>query len=433
MLVVPPSVRSWLAGAMGRLRGFGGTSASNPAPPVATTVSVTPSSVAFALGDTQQFSASVLDQYGQPFSLGQGAGVSFSSSDTNLVTMSSSTATGIGYGSVTITATVDAPNVHLTGQATATIQQPTKLAIVQQPAGAVTGSAFGTQPIVQLQDTLSATDGEAGRTVTVTIGSGAGTLGGTTSVITNGAGQAVFTNLVITATSPPSGFTLTFASTGLTGASSASFTVEANTRTYSTTFPLTENPISEGGQWRNGGVVTGTYTNVRTTTNLARGTQTGANGLDDSIAVLVGTWAPNHEVEAVCVVGGSGTREIELHLRGSIIGADNITTYEVDFPIGAAVQVARWDGSVQTGQFTNIGNPISVGTLVTGDRIRARVVDAGATVVITIWKNDVQMGQATDSSAQRLLTGAPGIGFFIRNDGGQLATFGVSAWTGREV
>ena len=44
---------------------------------------------------------------------------------------------------------------------------------------------------------------------------------------------------------------------------------EAAARTYTTNFPLTENPISEAGNWINGGTVGLDWTNVSTTPGLA--------------------------------------------------------------------------------------------------------------------------------------------------------------------
>src|SRR5215813_11451279 len=41
---------------------------------------------------------------------------------------------------------------------------------------------------------------------------------------------------------------------------------------YSTTFPLTENPISEGGSWTNGGATGLDWANVQTTPGLSFGT-----------------------------------------------------------------------------------------------------------------------------------------------------------------
>src|SRR5262249_45748237 len=62
--------------------------------------------------------------------------------------------------------------------------------------------------------------------------------------------------------------------------SGASTTASATTQasgggingSYSTTFPLTENPISEGGSWTNGGATGLGWANVQTTPGLSFGT-----------------------------------------------------------------------------------------------------------------------------------------------------------------
>src|SRR5262245_4434564 len=63
---------------------------------------------------------------------------------------------------------------------------------------------------------------------------------------------------------------------GVLGASGASNTASATTSgsngSYSTTFPLTEDPISEGGSWTNGGATGLGWANVQTTPGLSIGT-----------------------------------------------------------------------------------------------------------------------------------------------------------------
>src|SRR5262245_913967 len=70
----------------------------------------------------------------------------------------------------------------------------------------------------------------------------------------------------------------------LTGGSTASTTCGTGKVTYSTNFPANENPISEGGRWRNTGL---DWTPVATSGGLAYSTQT-SNGYDDSYAFLSG-------------------------------------------------------------------------------------------------------------------------------------------------
>src|SRR5689334_20640078 len=62
---------------------------------------------------------------------------------------------------------------------------------------------------------------------------------------------------------------------------------------YSTAFPNTENPISEGGSWLSGKATGIDFSDVRTTPGRAFGTQggsaSGASTYADSTAILTGT------------------------------------------------------------------------------------------------------------------------------------------------
>jgi uncharacterized protein (TIGR02145 family) len=92
-----------------------------------------------------------------------------------------------------------------------------KVMITTQPAGAFTGTAFSTQPVVKITDAGGNTITSSTANVVASIASGTGTLSGTTTVAAV-AGVATFTNLNITGTG---NFTLTFtADGGLTAATS---------------------------------------------------------------------------------------------------------------------------------------------------------------------------------------------------------------------
>lgn len=112
----------------------------------------------------------------------------------------------VGLPAVTISVTATSP--------------PTKLVINMQPAGAVSGEPLGTQPVVSIRDASNNLVTNSTAVVTASIGSGTGTLGGTTSIAAVN-GVATFTNLVVTGTSAVS---LNFVSSGLTGATSTTFT-----------------------------------------------------------------------------------------------------------------------------------------------------------------------------------------------------------------
>jgi hypothetical protein len=195
-----------------------------------------------------------------------------------------------------------------------------------------------------------------------------------------------------------------FASTGTQG-------------TYTTNFPLTENPISEAGKWINGGTVGLDWTNVETTPGVAFGSQTGSNAgsaiYDDSTAVLAGTWGPTQTVQATVRViphTQATTEEVELRLRTSI-SAHSITGYEVNFAVGPAqsyTDIVKWNGAL--GSFSILSHQNTGGGVNNGDIIKATMVGN----VITVFKNGVQVNTATDST---YATGNPGIGLYLLGSG----------------
>jgi hypothetical protein len=109
-----------------------------------------------------------------------------------------------------------------TSVVTVTNNPPAGLSLTTQPGGAVSGTVFTQQPIVELVDGLGRQLAQSGVEVTVAILSGTGALGGTATITTNGQGQAVFSGLSITGTGS---FTLAFSSPGLTAVNSALLTV----------------------------------------------------------------------------------------------------------------------------------------------------------------------------------------------------------------
>ncbi len=131
-------------------------------------------------------------------------------------------------------------------------------------------------------------------------------------------------------------------------------------RTYSTTFPLTENPISDGGQWINGGTVGLDWTNVSTTPGRAIGHQVGAS-YTDATALLTGAWSPDQRVTATVFAAGALNEEcyseVEMRLRSSISAHSN-RGYEVGFKVSqssvAYLIIVRWNGAL--GDFTYLAN-----------------------------------------------------------------------------
>ena len=195
---------------------------------------------------------------------------------------------------------------------------------------------------------------------------------------------------------------------------------------YSTTFPLTENPISEGGVWTNGLAVGLDWTNVRTTPGLVFGTQTGAGGYNDSLAVLQGTWSPDQSASAtvhtVNQQSGNVFEEVELLLRFKIT-PHTARGYEMNYSCRQDgrqyVQIVRWNGAL--GDWTLLDARSGPG-LKNGDQVKATIV--GST--ITTYINNVAIFSVTDTT---FTDGNPGLGFFLQGASGLNADYGFTSYT----
>jgi len=180
---------------------------------------------------------------------------------------------------------------------------------------------------------------------------------------------------------------------------------------YTTSFPLTENPISEQGEWINGGTVGLDWTNVQTTPGLAFGTESGSVNYDDATAVLTGAWASDQTAQATVYTVNQNSNifeEVELRLRTTIT-AGSIAGYEFNFRCTADasqyVQIVRWDGPL--GSFTLLDSTAGPG-LHNGDVVKATAV--GST--LTTYINGTAIFSVTDST---YTGGSPGIGFYNQN------------------
>ena len=201
-------------------------------------------------------------------------------------------------------------------------------------------------------------------------------------------------------------------------------------RTYTTNFPLTENPVSEGGNWI-GGATTGLdWRDVMTTNNTAIGTETSLSEYDDSTAILTGVWGSNQTVTATVYVtnqpnSASGIfEELELRLRSSL-SAHSCTGYEINFSArsdtSAYSQIVRWNGPL--GKFTLInGNSGSGYILHSGDTVRATITNS----TITVFINGIYMYQGTDTN---YLSGNPGMGFYLYGTNGLNGDYGFTSYT----
>ena len=196
---------------------------------------------------------------------------------------------------------------------------------------------------------------------------------------------------------------------------------------YTTSFPLTENPISEGATWTNGGAVGLDWSNVRTTPGLAFGTQSGATNYNDSIAVLKGAWTADQSatatVRTVNQPTGSIFEEVEILLRFTVT-ARSARGYEFNYACrqdgSRYVQIVRWNGPL--GNFTPLDARPGPG-LRNGDQIKATV--SGQT--LTTYINNVAIFSVNDSA---ITSGNPGIGFYLQGGPSALnADYGLTSFT----
>jgi hypothetical protein len=200
----------------------------------------------------------------------------------------------------------------------------------------------------------------------------------------------------------------------------------ATVRSYSTRFLLDEDPISEGGIWRNGrtdgidfadvvtegGVVHGGA--VRMAVAERRAEQGDAvdvplGDYDDPTAVLAGAWGRNQHGRAT-VFSRNQTeeyfQEVEIRLR-STISPHRCTGYEVFWRClkteNAYAEIVRWNGRI--GEFTSLARAQGPAFGVSdGDVVEATIVGN----VIRSFINGVEVLSATDDVYAE---GSPGVGF----------------------
>jgi hypothetical protein len=208
---------------------------------------------------------------------------------------------------------------------------------------------------------------------------------------------------------------------------------------YQTNFPLTENPISEGGKWIGGSIAGASlfagghirnvgrlFGDVQTTPGFAFGVDEPTE-FGDPTAILSGMWGPTQTVSATVKILKAPTksccREVELRMRTKIT-RHRITGYEAYcsvMPENRYCHIARWNGP--TGSYWNFETAPTDAYVVDGDVMKATISGTNPTI-ITLYKNGAQILQATDTGAPGggfgaygpFPSGNPGIGFYGRPD-----------------
>jgi len=202
----------------------------------------------------------------------------------------------------------------------------------------------------------------------------------------------------------------------------------SSARTYTTNFSLTENPISESGNWTNGKTNGLDWNNVRTDGTHAHGTMNGSVMYADDTSLLTGTWAANQEAQGTVYTINQVddyAQEVEIRLRSSITAHSN-KGYEIFFHCSqtsnAYAAIVRWNGPLSDYTVLADLHGTQYG-IKTGDVVKATIIGN----VIKGYINGVEVVTATDSTYS---TGNPGMGFFLVAAGaGTNTNFGFSKFT----
>ena len=183
---------------------------------------------------------------------------------------------------------------------------------------------------------------------------------------------------------------------------------DAAAGTYTTTFPATEDPMSESGKWANGATNGLDWHDVQTSGGKAYGTLATAS-YSDPTAILTGVWGPDQTATATVYSQNqtdSYYQEVELRLR-STMTAHSSRGYEVFFRVSktsaAYCSIVRWNGAA--GNFTElVHNTGATYGVQDGDVVKATIVGTS----IKGYINGAEKCAATDSTYGN---GNPGIGF----------------------
>lgn len=195
-----------------------------------------------------------------------------------------------------------------------------------------------------------------------------------------------------------------------------------------TSFPATENPLSQSGAWLNGATNGTSWNNCQTMAGgLATGTGISAGPpYSDNTCVLNQTWGWQQSAQATIVINNGSDaatqQEVELRLNTTIT-AGNITGYEFDCNIRTSQSyciIVKWNGLVNNFCYISGGSTCQSPTTNAytphnGDVITANNDGAGN---LTLKINGTLISSVTDTSYQ---AGSPGMGFW--QEGGTTSLF----------
>lgn len=185
-------------------------------------------------------------------------------------------------------------------------------------------------------------------------------------------------------------------------------------KSYTTNFPLTENPISESANWTDGRIFgPNIKTAVQTASGECYGTMVSFGGTDfvDSVACLSG-FGPDHEV--TCTVANNSAidgLETEIILRADITSA-HMFLYEIDCQFSLkGINLVRWDmttGSPNAFTVLRAGQS-NEAPYTNGDLVYASIV---GTLITCKYNGSTLFTYNTGSDGTKYATGNPGVGFW---------------------
>lgn len=211
----------------------------------------------------------------------------------------------------------------------------------------------------------------------------------------------------------------------------------AVSRSYSTSFPNTENPISESGNWVNGGTTGLDWNDMQCASGKAWGNQGNGTARDGTALLQTGTWAANQYGQGTVYIlspPASNSPEVEIRLRSSISAHVN-NGYEISFGCqpgtAAYIIIVRWNGA--QGDFTELAEQVGSGVAIaTGDVVRAEI--SGNIITAYINGTSKLTADITALGGTVFSSGAPGMGHNSEESGGaDNNKYGFTAYSAGEL
>jgi hypothetical protein len=244
---------------------------------------------------------------------------------------------GASPGANTVSAVVSGIGVA-EFSATATAGAPARLSVRTQPSSsAISGVALPQQPVIQLLDAQGNEAKQSAVEVRVSIASGGGSLGGTTSRLTDGDGRAAFTGLSL---SGPAGTrTLRFAANGFASVTSSQINLGA-APTVTTITADSPDPSQAGDQ-----------VTVQFTVTAATGTPDGSVRVSDGSDQCTGSLSGGQGSCSLALsTAGSRTLTAEYQGTNGFAASSGTAPHTVTAPPALGLQIAQQPSSGVIGQ-----------------------------------------------------------------------------------